>query len=390
MRLLAISLDDYRSWHHFTAEFESGVTVLVGRNGVGKTNIAEAIVYLSRLGSHRVTNDSALVRSGCLQANIRARARVEERDITAEVILTAGKASVASVNGNKLTRSRELLGLVRVVLFSPEDLDLVRRDPAVRRAFVDELLVARYPRFASVMADFSRALKQRASLLKSAPSAMKQQSSRESLETTLDVWDVQFAPLAARMLLGRLDTLRVMQGHLETRHAQISDSGKNCSLVYEAYNSHIGKLLADNLDEYGTAHVSEAAATQAYLADLAERRGDELRRGVGLVGPQRDDVTIMLGEHPAKGYASHGEMWSVVLAMKLGCFDVLREHHRDDPVLILDDVFAELDVIRRERLAGAIEGVEQVIITVAVADDVPRQLASVSLAIAREGGEADV
>lgn len=382
MRILAVDLVDYRSWLQAHIDFPSGKTLFLGPNGAGKTNIVEAIGFASTLGSHRTSDTKALIRNGATTTRINVVVEKEGRPVALEFVIDESKPVTAGMNANKVSRPRELLGFLPTVLFCPEDLDIIRRDPALRRAFIDELLIARYPRFASVMADFGRIIKQRGSLLKSVASGKPGQP-RGSVEATLDAWDEQCANLAARVLLGRLDTLRLLQPHFTARHDQVSDSGKFAHIAYTAYNRNIAALLDASLTDVGIADVNHEDAVSAYAADLSERRDDEMRRGVCLVGPQRDDLALILGDKPAKGYASHGEMWSTALALKLGCFDVMRETHREDPVLILDDVFAELDEVRRERLADCIAAVEQVIITAAVAADVPSTLSCTVVPVER-------
>jgi DNA replication and repair protein RecF len=383
VRLLSINLSDFRSWREFDASFDSGQTLLLGRNGVGKTNVIEAIGFVSTLGSHRTTDTKTLIHRGADQATVTIVVEKAGRPVTLEACIAAARPVTTSMNGNKMTRPRDILGYLPTVLFCPEDLDIIRRDPAIRRTFIDELLIARYPRFSAAMAEFGRIVKQRGTLLKSA-SGGRSTHSRGSIEATLDAWDEQFVNASARMLLGRLDTLRVLRPRLTERHNQVSDSGKQADVAYSAYNHNVADLLstADSAD--GIPSITHDDAVQAYSSDLRERRDDELRRGVCLVGPQRDDVSVVLGEELAKGFASHGETWSVALGLKLACFDVMRETHREDPVLLLDDVFAELDEIRRQRLADAISGVEQVIITAAVAADVPKELGGRVIEIDRE------
>ncbi len=369
-----------------SVSFEPGVTVLLGRNGQGKTNLVEALNYVATLGSHRVATDAPLVRTGCSQALVQVGVRESaesDRTTKVEFTISGSRSSVATVNGNKVTRTREVLGLLRTVLFCPEDLALVKGDPGERRRFVDELLIARYPRYAAVLADYSRVLRQRSSLLKSAAAVARRGEARESLYSTLDVWDDQFATLGARLVAGRLNSIDALRSPAIARHDWLAGGFQELHLSYAASSPNLAALLSPG----GTPN--EADVEDALRADLAQRRDDEIRRGVTLVGPQRDDIFIGLGGTPAKGYASHGESWSIALALRLASFDLLREQFGNDPVLLLDDVFAELDSARRGYLTEAVRAVEQVIITAAVREDVPEELATRCIEISRAGNEPD-
>jgi DNA replication and repair protein RecF len=360
-----LTLHDFRSYADLDLELGPGATAFVGRNGQGKTNVVEAIDYLSRLTSHRVAGDAPLVRAGSEQGLIRASVVREGRPALLEVELNPGRANRARVNRSPLPRARELIGLVRTVLFSPEDLDLVKGDPSERRRFLDDLLVLRTPRLAGVRADYERILRQRNTLLRSARAGG---AARTSALTTLDVWDEQLAGVGAELLAARLslvDALRPYVGKAyETvaRGATREDAEMDYRICFEAGGR-------DDL-------------AAAMLAALAERRRDELDRGVSLVGPHRDELLLTLGNGPGegpgrlpvRGYASHGESWSYALALRLASYDLLRDEG-DDPILILDDVFAELDTGRRDQLAELVAGAEQVLVTAAVADDVPEALA---------------
>lgn len=359
MHVTALELVDFRSYAHTQIEFEAGVNVLVGRNGQGKTNVAEAIGYLATLGSHRVASDQPLVRHGADQAVIRAAVERDGRRLLLEVEILPGKSNRARVNKSPLPRARELLGVLRAVVFAPEDLSIVRGDPDGRRTFLDQLLVLRTPRFAGVKADFDRVLRQRNALLKSAA------TTRGSFDTaTLAVWNDHLVELGSELLEGRLQLVRDLQEPVSKSYADLAPSTGEAALDYRASWTETSPLQ----------ELTDRQAIAAALADaLGAAERDELARGVTLAGPHRDDLVLLLGDHPAKGFASHGESWSMVLALRLASFTLLRSDG-DDPVLILDDVFAELDTSRRDRLAEMVVDAEQVMVTAAVAADIPTAL----------------
>ncbi|MGD9991571.1 DNA replication/repair protein RecF, partial [Pseudonocardia sp.] len=355
MHLRRLAVSDFRSWEQADLEFEPGVTVLVGSNGVGKTNLAEAIGYLATLGSHRVSTDAPLIRRGASRAVVRGVVVNHGRELTVELEITAGKANRARVNRSPVPRTRDVLGILRTVLFAPEDLALVRGDPGERRRFLDDLLVARYPRFAGVRADYERVLRQRSALLKTARSGGDLR--------TLDVWDGHLARHGAELLAGRLDLVAGLSPPAVTAFADVAPSSDPAALHYRS--SLDGELVAD-------VAVLEAGMLEA----LGRVRKQEVERGVCLVGPHRDELEIRLGEGPAKGYASHGESWALALALRLGSYRLLQSDDVE-PVLILDDVFAELDARRRRALAAVAARAEQVVVTAAVAEDVPEELGGV-------------
>jgi len=360
-----LSLVDYRSWPSAEVPLRPGVNVLIGQNGAGKTNLAEALGYLAGLSSHRVSSDVPLIRRGCGQAVVRAAVVSDGRELLLEVEINAGRANRARINRSPLSRARDLLGVLRTVLFAPEDLALVRGDPAERRRFLDDLLVMRAPRLAGVRGDYDRVLKQRSALLKSAGAAR-----RGGDLATLDVWDAHLAEVGAELLAERLTLVEEIRPSVVRAYAELAPSSAPVDL---RYRSSLGDALP--------AAVSVPALSEALVAEMTRLRPQELDRGVCLVGPHRDDLDLLLGDGPAKGYASHGESWSFALALKLGGFELLR---RDgvDTVLVLDDVFAELDTARRRRLAELVSGADQVIITAAVASDVPTELGGAVLRIA--------
>ena len=374
-----LTLHDFRSYATAEVPLEPGVTAFVGRNGQGKTNLVEAIDYLSRLSSHRVASDAPLIRAGAERAVVRAAVVRDGRTAVLEVELIPGKANRAKVNRSALPRSRDLIGLVRTVVFSPEDLVLVKGDPSDRRRFLDDLLVLRAPRLAGVRADYDRVLRQRNSLLKTAGAARRGSSSQEAALSTLSVWDSHLARIGAELLAHRLRVVEDLAPYVGKAYETVARGARrdDADIAYKP-----------SLDLGGAREPADLEA--ALLAEVERRRDDELDRGVSLVGPHRDELLLSIGHGPdesrlpVKGYASHGESWSFALALRLASYDLLRSEG-DDPILILDDVFAELDTERREQLAGLVAGAEQVLVTAAVPEDVPPALAGVRYAVA--GGE---
>lgn len=371
MYVAHLSLHDFRSYPSAEVPLEAGVTAFVGRNGQGKTNLIEAIDYLSRLQSHRVASDAPLVRAGADQAVVRAAVVREGRTATLEIEINPGRANKARINRSALPRTRELVGLVRTVVFAPDDLSLVKGDPSDRRRFLDDLLVLRSPRLAGVRADYDRVLKQRNSLLKTARSGGRR-APEEYLLSTLAVWDDHLARTGAEILAERLALVEALRPYVGKAYETVARGATREDARIEYRPSF------ELVDEDGLRPSTQEGLEKAIHAELARRQRDELDRGVSLVGPHRDDLTCTLGHAggeplPVKGYASHGESWSFALALRLASYDLLRADG-DDPILILDDVFAELDAERREQLAELVAGAEQVLVTAAVAEDVPKAL----------------
>jgi DNA replication and repair protein RecF len=373
VRVTHLSVTDFRSYQAAELALDEGVTALVGPNGQGKTNLVEAVGYVATLGSHRVATDAPLVRLGAQRAVVRAMVRRAERDTLIEIEIVPGGANRARLNRGPVPRAREVLGVLRTVLFAPEDLALVKGDPDGRRRFLDELLVARAPRYAGVRSDYERVLRQRNALLKSAGATIR--SGRGDVRT-LDVWDSHLATAGAELLAGRLRLVGLLAPDVAKAYAQVSDGQGEASISYKT-------SLGEDLDA-GTAPDRDLLAARL-LEAVAKARPQELERGISLVGPHRDDLQLNLGPFPAKGFASHGESWSFALALRLASYELLRADGGPDgdgePVLVLDDVFAELDVGRRDRLAGLVAGAEQVLVTAAVPQDVPEAL---------EGARVDV
>jgi DNA replication and repair protein RecF len=380
-----LTVANFRSYETAELPLEPGVTTLVGLNGQGKTNLVEAIGYLATLSSHRVATDAPLVRFGADQAIIRGVVVRDGRETLIELELNPGRANRARLGRSPMQRPREVLGTLRTVLFAPEDLALVKGDPGERRRFLDELLVARQPRWSGVRSDYDKILKQRGALLKSAAPVLRRggrraarppyvegsdvAAERDSALHTLDVWDSHLAQVGSQLLYARLRLLRDLGPYLGKAYDEVS-AGQSDARV--AYKSSLREATAARIAA-GEVPEAEELRTEI-LASLAEVRQQEVERGVSLVGPHRDDVVLTLGELPAKGYASHGESWSFALGLKLAAYQLLRHDLAEDPVLVLDDVFAELDSGRRERLAAMIADCEQVVITAAVPEDVPAEL----------------
>jgi DNA replication and repair protein RecF len=382
-----LTLHNFRSYAEVDVALAPGVTAFIGRNGQGKTNLVEAVDYLARLTSHRVATDAPLVRHGSDQAVVRALVTRDERQALLEVELNPGRSNRARINRSPLPRARELIGMVRTVLFSPEDLTLVKGDPADRRRFLDDLLVLRAPRYAGVRSDYDRILRQRNSLLKTAGAAHRgggSSSRAESALSTLAVWDTQLARTGAELLAARLLLVEELRPLVAKAYEAVA-RGAGCDDATMAYRSSFD--LPD-LEPYDGQLPDRALLEQAIVAEVERRRGDELERGVSLVGPHRDELLLSLGPLPTKGYASHGESWSFALALRLASYDLLRAAG-DDPILILDDVFAELDTERRRRLAEIIADAEQVLVTAAVPEDVPEALHGARIHVAEGGISGD-
>ncbi|MCP8999912.1 DNA replication/repair protein RecF [Pseudarthrobacter sp. RMG13] len=386
MYLEHLSLTDFRSYAQVDLPLEPGVTVLVGANGIGKTNLMEAIGYLATLSSHRVSSDAPLLRFGTDRALVRARLVRGGQTTVLELEINASRANRGRINRSNPVRARDLLGICQTVLFAPEDLALVKGDPSNRRRFLDELLVSLMPRHAATRTDYDRVLKQRNALLKSARAG----KFTAGHEATLDVWDQHMARAGAELLHARLKLVELLRPHLAKAYAQLTDGSKEANAVYRS-------TLENLMDDDGGAApgagggflAGESAAaedlwdltvedlTGRYVQAFATSRRKELERGISLVGPHRDELELILGEAPAKGYASHGETWSMCLSLRLASYYVMLDDARTGgsaPILILDDVFAELDVGRRRKLAAIVSGAEQVLVTAAVDADIPEEL----------------
>jgi DNA replication and repair protein RecF len=360
-----LQLGSFRNWERVDLALQPGPTVFVGRNGEGKTNLVEAVGYLATMSSHRVSTDGPLVQHGAAQGVVRAALRRGDRELLVEIEVNPGRANRVRVNRGPLPRPRELIGVVKSVLFSPEDLSLIRGDPTERRRFLDDLLVSRTPRLAGVRSDHDRVLKQRNALLKTARLA------RGDALSTLDVWDGHLVELGSQLLAARLGLIADLAPHVTRAYADVA--GAAAAPAGLGYSSTV-PLAGDGTPVLPGAPLPSTDQLAAALREqLALRRRDEVDRGVTLVGPHRDDLVIHLGPVPAKGFASHGESWSLALALKLATFALFRADG-EEPILVLDDVFATLDADRRAALAAVARSAEQTLITAAVLEDVPAEL----------------
>jgi DNA replication and repair protein RecF len=366
-----IRLTDFRSYEHAVVRLEPGVTTFVGANGQGKTNLVEAVGYAATLGSHRVATDAPLVRTRAERAVIGIVAVKDGREAQIELEINPGKANRARLNRSSSVRPKDVLGIVHSVLFAPEDLALVKGDPSERRRFLDDLLIQRSPRILGVKSDYERILKQRNALLKS--SGVARRTSLSDVERTLEVWDAQLIDVGAEIVTSRILLIDDLQPLAIAAYARISDASPadGLALTYVS-GAAAGPELPRDRGEW----------RDLLQASLTARRKDELDRGLTLVGPHRDDVLLSLGPGPAKGYASHGECWSIALSLRLASLDVMR-FDGDDPVLILDDVFAELDTSRRRQLTEQVAGTTQVLITAAVPQDVPEEIGGCQIRVTK-------
>jgi len=358
-----LALTDFRSYSSADLALEPGVSIFTGANGQGKTNLIEAVGYLSTFASHRVAVDGPLIRRGADRAILRAAISSAERDSLVEIEVNHGKANRVRLNRVPVPRPREASGILRCVLFAPEDLSVVKGDPDQRRRYLDDLLAATRPRYAAVRADYDRVLRQRTALLKSARAAGGLPPG------SLEVWDEHLVRAGTELTAGRLDLVAAIRPLVASAYAAVSGEGQRAGLRYR-----------QPFGEKSEPPAGPAELAAAMCAALQAARRAELDRGVCLVGPHRDELELAIGDLPARGYASQGESWSLALALRLAAYDLLRASG-DDPVLLLDDVFAELDATRRDRLAELVAGAEQVLVTAAVPQDVPARLVGVRFGV---------
>jgi DNA replication and repair protein RecF len=347
MRINKLALTNFRSYPSLELNLSPGTTTFIGDNGSGKTNIAEALIYLSFLSSHRVSSNTPLITLGSQQAIIRAEIERDDRVLQIDLEINATKANRARINGNPTRSQREILGACQIVYFSPEDLDLVRGEPGTRRDFLDRLLITRAPRLAGVISDYERVIKQRNALLKTRAST-----------NALVPWNEQLIKFGAQLTAERISLIEALNPWVSKNYANLNEV-KAASIAYKCSTEGVTNNTDTNIE----------VLTQR----LEEVAYQEIERGVSLIGPHRDDLHLQLGDFPAKGYASHGESWSMAISLRIGSFNLLKSEGTE-PILILDDVFAELDTSRRNQLMAVTQLAEQTIITAAVESDLPRDL----------------
>lgn len=376
-----LALDDFRSYIHEVIKFQPGVTVILGANGQGKTNLVEAIGYLARFSSHRVAADTALVRfphgneQAPVGAVVRAKLHTATRERILELEIIKGRANRARLNRTQV-RPRDLLGEIKVVIFAPEDLTLVKGDPSDRRRFLDEMAVQMWPAYAAIKSDLDKILRQRGALLKQLG---KDRRAGRSIDLTgLSIWNDQLVTCSTQVVHHRMLLVNALSSPLKKIHDTVSSGARHLSIAYENSVNVVDEI---DINDIGVAAVDDLHAYEETMRRaLAAVEDSEIQRGVNLVGPHRDDLAMWLDNMPVKGYASHGESWSVALALKLASFDMLTAHServgrdRETPILILDDVFSELDEHRRQAVLRTMESAEQVIITAAVGTDLPQNL----------------
>ncbi len=356
-----LGLTDFRSWPRVELDLQPGHTVFVAPNGFGKTNLVEALWYSATLGSHRVSTDAPLIRAGAERAVVSTVVVNDGRELAVDLEVTTGRANKARLNRSPVRSPREILGVLRAVLFAPEDLALVRGDPSERRRFLDEVATSLRPRIAGVRADYDKVLRQRTALLKTAGPARHRGDT--SVLDTLEIWDGHLASHGAQLISARVDLINQLGPEVEKAYQLLAPASRPAAI---GYRSSVQVVEA----EAGNGTVDPAVYETALLEECGRKRGAELERGVCLVGPHRDDLELRLGDQPAKGFASHGESWSMSLALRLASYELLRSEGTD-PVLLLDDVFAELDSARRQALAKVAGSAEQVLVTAAVPEDLP-------------------
>ena len=347
MRINKLALNNFRSYPSLEINLSPGVTTFIGDNGSGKTNIAEALIYLSFLSSHRVSSNAPLITLGSQQAIIRAEIERDDRVLQIDLEINATKANRARINGNPTRSQREILGACQIVYFSPEDLDLVRGEPGTRRDFLDRLLITRAPRLAGVISDYERVIKQRNALLKTRAST-----------SALVPWNEQLIKFGAQLTADRISLIEALNPWVSKNYANLNEV-KPASIAYKCSTEGVTNNTDTNIE--------------ALSRRLEEVAYQEIERGVSLIGPHRDDLHLQLGDFPAKGYASHGESWSMAISLRIGSFNLLKSEGTE-PILILDDVFAELDTSRRNQLMSVTQLAEQTIITAAVESDLPKEL----------------
>jgi DNA replication and repair protein RecF len=367
-----VKLTNFRNYESADIEFSAGVNLIYGPNGQGKTNLVEALNFFAGLNSHRVAGHTPLIKQGKSTAIISLELSHGGRDLLLEYEINADSSNRARLNKSDVGKPKDILGYLNSVIFAPEDLDIVKRDPSNRRSFLDQLIVQFNPRMHGVYADYDRVLKQRNTLLKSARAT----GTKGDALSTLDAWDQALVKNGTEIIAARVSIVEKLSPSLVTNYQNIAKSNNEPSIFIRSSVVESSKLDQDDLETQDSLETTNKdEISDLFQQKLTLVRPKELERAITLVGPHRDDLQLNLGSLPAKGYASHGESWSYALSLKLASLEILKEESElGDPILILDDVFAELDKDRREKLSDLVQQNEQVLITAAVIEDVPENL----------------
>ena len=367
-----VKLTNFRNYESADIEFTSGVNLIYGPNGQGKTNLVEALNFFAGLDSHRVAGHTPLIKQGESTAIISLDLSHENRDLLLEYEINTDSSNRARLNKSEVAKPKDILGYLNSVIFAPEDLDIVKRDPSNRRAFLDQLIVQFNPRMHGVYADYDRVLKQRNTLLKSARAT----GTKGDSLSTLDAWDQALVKNGTEIIAARVSITKKLSPSLVTNYQNIAITNNQPTMFIRSSVVESSKLDQDDLETQDALEkTNKEEISELFQQKLSLVRPKEIERGITLVGPHRDDLQLNLGSLPAKGYASHGESWSYALSLKLASLEILKSESKlGDPILILDDVFAELDKDRRQKLSDLVQQNEQVLITAAVIEDVPGNL----------------
>jgi DNA replication and repair protein RecF len=372
MYVKKVRFTNFRNYKTAEVDFFPGVNLIHGSNGQGKTNLVEAINFFGSLSSHRVAGFTPLVKQGESSAILSVELAHQERELLLEYEINNDSVNRARLNKSAVQRPKDILGYLNSVIFAPEDLDIVKRDPTNRRAFIDQLIVQFTPRMLGVYSDYERVLKQRNTLLKS----VRATGTKGDALSTLSAWDESLVKFGSEIIAARVSICEKLSPGLISNYQKIANSNNEPRMFIKS--SILGSNILDGEEADDTEYLEtqdREEIAELFRGKLERMRQKELERGITLVGPHRDDLVLILGSLPAKGYASHGESWSYALALRLASLEILRQESQlGDPILILDDVFAELDSDRRAKLAELVQGNEQVIITAAVIEDVPESL----------------
>lgn len=361
MYISRLVLDHYRSWDTCLLDLEPGVTIIKGRNGLGKTNLVEAIEVLSTGTSHRVSSSLPLVERGRSKATVRARIQGGEDPTDYELTITTKGAKRGRINGGPSLYMRDMVGKVPCVTFSPDDQRMVSGEPLVRRSFLDEAGALLDPDYFRSRQNFAHIAQQRSALLKQ---LLKQgdrgTDQRNAVLSGLEIWTGQFIQAGLDLTRRRMSLVAALAGPFETLYSDLAGPGQEANLDY-----------VPSLDEIRDQNGSESAVEEAISEHFQRIYPGEVARGTNLIGPQRDDLVFGLNGMQAREFASNGEMWTLALALRLALFEVIVQTKQVRPIVVLDDVFAQLDEGRRSQILAFAGDQDQVLITVAADGDIP-------------------